>query len=105
VRTRHRRAALVDSLGAQALLRVEEWAPSLAAEIQGIALGAGVPVEHVAGHQRPHGDPGRAAGAVPVGVLDGGERRAGRHAELGLVHRDVVQLPAVDDPAPGRAGG
>jgi isopenicillin-N N-acyltransferase-like protein len=39
---------LVDSLGAQALRRVEEWVPALAAEIQGIALGAGLPVEHVA---------------------------------------------------------
>jgi isopenicillin-N N-acyltransferase-like protein len=38
----------LDRLGALALSRVDAWAPDLAAEITGIAHGAGLPVAHVA---------------------------------------------------------
>jgi isopenicillin-N N-acyltransferase like protein len=41
-------AALVESLGAAALDRIEAWAPELAAEIRGIAAGSGVPVARLA---------------------------------------------------------
>lgn len=42
------RAVDIDEPGARALDAVRGWAPELAAEIEGIALGAGLPVEHVA---------------------------------------------------------
>jgi isopenicillin-N N-acyltransferase like protein len=38
----------LDAVGAVALRRIESWAPELAEEIDGIAAGAGLPVEHVA---------------------------------------------------------
>lgn len=41
-------AGLVDSLGADALDRIEAWAPELAEEIRGIAAGSGVPVTRLA---------------------------------------------------------
>jgi isopenicillin-N N-acyltransferase-like protein len=41
-------AEVVDHLGGLALTRVTGWAPELAAEISGIAEGAGVPVERIA---------------------------------------------------------
>ncbi len=40
--------AEVDRLGAAALDRVEAWAPALAEEIRGIAVGAGIAVERIA---------------------------------------------------------
>jgi isopenicillin-N N-acyltransferase like protein len=41
-------AEVVDHLGGLALARITGWAPELAAEISGIAQGAGVPVERIA---------------------------------------------------------
>ena len=41
-------AGPIDALGAAALARIEEFAPDLAAEVRGIAGGAGVPASHLA---------------------------------------------------------
>ncbi len=82
--------AEVDRLGAAALDRIQAWAPELADEIRGIAIGAGLAVERIAAINARTEILASLRG-LGVRMLHCGHRRhgnSGRDAELGLVRRD-----------------
>ena len=107
-------AAEVDRLGFAALDRIEAWSPELAAEIRGIAAGAGVAAQRIAAINarteilaalqcRPAAE---CSTVVTVGTVNG----AGTSTRVAMQNWDWYrgdgrQLVAVDDPASGRPGG